>query len=61
MHMVVANWISQFRTGQTKSLGVFFWATDSEINHDPRFPNRFTAENHINASAMDGFVHSIDR
>ncbi|KAI4270687.1 MAG: hypothetical protein L6R38_007052 [Xanthoria sp. 2 TBL-2021] len=47
--------------GQTKSLGVFFWATDSEINHDPRFPNRFTAENHINASAVDGFVHSFDR
>ncbi|CAL8574078.1 hypothetical protein XPA_000051 [Xanthoria parietina] len=47
--------------GPTRSLGVFFWATDSEINHDPRFPNRFRGENHLNASAVEGFVHSIER
>ena len=27
-------------TGLSRSVGVFFWATESSINHDPRFPFR---------------------
>ena len=47
MGKVTGEW-----TGQTKSLGIFFWATDSDINHDPRFPNRLLSEDNVNASAI---------
>lgn len=38
--------------GATKSLGVFFWATDSSINHDPRFAGPFDTVDYANTSAI---------
>ncbi|KAL8686615.1 MAG: hypothetical protein Q9218_006985 [Villophora microphyllina] len=42
--------------GQTKSLGVFFWATDSVINHDSRFPHFLGGDTNVNVTALTSLL-----